>query len=624
MDLKTLRRIKNTKPLVGLQNGFPTQPNSILPTQDELDNLDFKLYKNGLKNANGHVDLSGEGNKSKSSGINFGGIAAKGFDVAQGAMSLLSMGINGSKPAATESDLVNNAKVTQQSIGKYSFDVYGDGGESQAMQQTKDSAFANMLGMTATGAAEGSKIGGLPGSIAGGAVGFTVGLLSGNSAKKAQMEQNRRAGITKENKTLAGKYNAYTLNTRDKLANEYGDLEKQRLISTNAANGKRPVWSPYGLIGATASARVSNGEVVGNLMDGSAIRIPGRKNNKDTKLAALADGDFVISNKYGLSDYAAATGDYLGALNLQEMILGKHRNIKGYSNGKAGFRIPSEIFPSLFNTYVGLDQIVNSKDQLSSPNSYRANRYEGVLSGLDNIDINMLPIYNNNRNAEARSRNAIVRSGGLGAGQIASALSANTYNTQLNDANALMNAQLQHNQYKTNSITTKYNAGAQDAARLTASEQWDYAQNAAAHNAAMQQGQMGLYNIANAWREGYKNMWDREQFEKMYGLYFQDVKNKEMYYNFLRNGGMDKPVNDLRYAKLRIDNDGLYGLRNTPDTLEKRSDLYYKYMVNPFSKDRLNSINIPQMSLQQLIDTQNMLVPGWSSKKSKPVKRNKK
>jgi hypothetical protein len=86
-----------------------------------------------------------------------------------------------------------------------------------------------------------------------------------------------------------------------------------------------------------------------------------------------------------------------------------------------------------------------------------------------------------------------------------------------------------------NSINTKYNAGAQDAARLTAADQWDYAQYAAAHNAAMQQGQMGLYNIANAWREGYKNMWDREQFEKMYGLYFQDMKNKEMYYNFLRN-----------------------------------------------------------------------------------------
>ena len=50
---------------------------------------------------------------------------------------------------------------------------------------------------------------------------------------------------------------------------------------------------------------------------------------------------------------------------------------------------------------------------------------------------------------------------------------------------------------------------------------------------------MGFYNVANAWREGYKNNWDREQFEKMYGLYAADNKNKAMYYNFLVNGGMN-------------------------------------------------------------------------------------
>jgi len=65
------------------------------------------------------------------------------------------------------------------------------------------------------------------------------------------------------------------------------------------------VWSPYGLVDAKATAWVSNGEVIGNLKDGYAVRVPGRKNNKDTKLAALSDGDFVLSNKYGISDYAA-------------------------------------------------------------------------------------------------------------------------------------------------------------------------------------------------------------------------------------------------------------------------------------------------------------------------------
>lgn len=546
MDLRTRKYIKNTQSLPGFKDGFFPQPNSILPTQQELDNLDYKLYKNGLKNSNGHIDLSGEIPSSNKSGINLNGIMSKGADVAQGALGLVSMAINNSRPIAIADDFVKNANVTQSSVGNYSYDTYGEGGESQAMQQASANVVQGAVGGALSGAAAGSALGPF-GAIGGGVIGGALGLFSGNSAKRALREQIRQGYIKKDNKTKDGYYLASTMNAREKQAKEYGDLEQQRLIDS-AASGKRPVWSPYGLISRSATARVSNGELVGNFEDGVATRIPGRKNNNDTKLAALKDRDFVISNKYGLSDYAASSGDYIGALNLQEMLLGKHRNIRGYADGKPGFRIPSELLPSLFNTYVGIDQLLDSKQQLSSPQSYRANRYENVLQGLDDIDVNMLPIYNNNRNVGARSRNAIISSGGLSAGQLTSALAANSYNTQLSDAQALAQAQLQRNQYKLNSIDTKYNAGAQDAARLTAADQWDYTQHAAAHNAAMQQGQMGLYNIANAWREGYKNTWDREQFEKMYGLYFQDMKNKEMYYNFLRNGGMDNAPSTSTFA----------------------------------------------------------------------------
>jgi len=61
--------------------------------------------------------------------------------------------------------------------------------------------------------------------------------------------------------------------------------------------------------------------VIGNFEDGYVSRVPGKKNNKDTKLANLKSDDFVISNKYGLSDYAAETGDYVGALNMQDILM---------------------------------------------------------------------------------------------------------------------------------------------------------------------------------------------------------------------------------------------------------------------------------------------------------------
>ena len=83
-----------------------------------------------------------------------------------------------------------------------------------------------------------------------------------------------------------------------------------------AAKGKAPVYTPEGPSNKKATAKVSNGEVIGNFEDGYVSRIPGEKNNKDTKLANLKNSDFVISNKFGLSDYAAATGDYVGALKM--------------------------------------------------------------------------------------------------------------------------------------------------------------------------------------------------------------------------------------------------------------------------------------------------------------------
>lgn len=278
--------------------------------------------------------------------------------------------------------------------------------------------------MAASGTAAGAAVGGPIGAGVGFLVGGIGGLLSGNKAKKEQERQILLANIKKNDKNVYGHDLAYTNMLRDRFSKEYGDQESQQLYG--AANGKRPVWTPEGLAALKATAHVSNGEVVGNLAEGTATRIPGRKNNKDTKLASLADGDFVISNKYGLSDYAASTGDYIGALNLQEMLLGGMRNKHGYKNGKLpglkdGFSL-SATLPSIFNAAIGLDQISRSNDMLSAPSSYRSNPYEGLLSGLDDIRVNTLPIYNNNKNLEAKTRNAIVRSGGLSAGQIAAAL----------------------------------------------------------------------------------------------------------------------------------------------------------------------------------------------------------
>jgi len=40
--------------------------------------------------------------------------------------------IDGTKPAASASDFLNNAKITQGNLGGYMYDILGDGGESAA------------------------------------------------------------------------------------------------------------------------------------------------------------------------------------------------------------------------------------------------------------------------------------------------------------------------------------------------------------------------------------------------------------------------------------------------------------------------------------------------------------
>ena len=149
--------------------------------------------------------------------------------------------------------------------------------------------------------------------------------------------------------------------------------------TVGAAYGKRPVYSAFGPVSNKATARVSNGELIGNFEycrhnngsifyyilimiayaqnyffvikdsfvngelignfeDGYVSRVPGTPNNKDTKLAALRPSDFVISNKFGLSDYAATTGDIEGALNMQDILMKQYKN--KYKNGKSpGFKL---------------------------------------------------------------------------------------------------------------------------------------------------------------------------------------------------------------------------------------------------------------------------------------------
>ena len=178
-----------------------------------------------------------------------------------------------------------------------------------------------------TGLAAGATIGSLFGSgvpVVGTLIGGGVGALLGGLGAATGIFNNQEDidyAINNANDATARgnrqfRSDAYTQEVRDQFSS------RPRLSGRiGAANGKQPVYGANGKVNKKATARVSNGELIGNFEDGYVSRVPGTPNNKDTKLASLKPSDFVISNKYGLSDYAAATGDYVGALKAQDILM---------------------------------------------------------------------------------------------------------------------------------------------------------------------------------------------------------------------------------------------------------------------------------------------------------------
>ena len=182
----------------------------------------------------------------------------------------------------------------------------------------------NTINAAGTGAAIGSVI--LPGvgTLIGGAAGALYGLGSwlfgfGDTYEDVVNEYKKTQDVAAL-KSLQSEASAKNKDVRQ------GFYERSNDTKAGAAKGKAPVYTPEGPSNKKATAKVSSGEVIGNFEDGYVSRVPGEKNNKDTKYANLKNSDFVISNKFGLSDYAAATGDYVGALKMQDMLMKQYRN----------------------------------------------------------------------------------------------------------------------------------------------------------------------------------------------------------------------------------------------------------------------------------------------------------
>ena len=213
--------------------------------------------------------------------------------------------------------------------------------------------------------------------------------------------------------------------------------------------------------------------------------------------------------------------------------------LPGYKRGKPSGQKPGEEedssfklswIPNAVTSGLGMTTSIAqyldaARSDIHKPDIYAANPYENAaLTNLAKIRIDPYAIATQMRDAERRGRYAINRAGGLSGAQKHYANVASILGTQNNIANMMSGVQEKNNQYKSQYANALYSAGAADAQRRQAAN--EYAENyyAQAHAAKQQGKQMAMYNFLNQLNQYYSNEFKRNQFNQMMGMYKDNQK----------------------------------------------------------------------------------------------------
>ena len=511
-------------------------------------NKSNQILQNSIGSTSGGAKRLGSG-AAGGKGFNWSGVGS----VVTSGVQFAGDAINSFSVNETGEDLQNKYGTSQQNVAGVGYESQNMIDANKELDRVKKENTGNTLKATGSGAALGAAVGSVipglgtaAGAVIGGAIGLFTGLFGGASRKRRYREmlakQNAKINALQD----SSRFSAQTKAIQIQNAKEYGDSESQYLYG--AKEGKlprynngvdtpfiklpvysqtgKPTFSAFGPINIKPNAKVSSGEEIVNVNTGSAYRIPGKKNNKDTEYAYLNPGDMVVTNKDGLSDYYAMTGDYEGTREMLKNRLetAKNGRLPKFDNGWLGNAITSGI-----GALGGLSQWLEAKNSTpKKTNSYRANPYEQeALTTLASLDINPYPITTQLRNAETRSNKAIDMSGGLSTGQRTLSRLAALHNTQQNIANMLASLQNQRNQYKSAYATAALNAGQADRQARMAAYQWDEDMYAKAHAARQQGMQMGMRNMIDSVGSYWQNAFKQNQFDRMMNLYQQDMDLKK-------------------------------------------------------------------------------------------------
>lgn len=213
------------------------------------------------------------------------------------------------------------------------------------------------------------------------------------------------------------------------------------------------------------------------------------------------------------------------------------------NTGTSGSKTPgflSKLWGGIKNAGSGLDfgniaQLVNAysiaaqrdarAEGLRAPKSFIANPYEqDALQQLNKLHSDYYPVWSQQREGEARAWNRIRSSGGLSAGQEMLGAMGLANLTQQNMQQALFEHQGRENALRAQAAKEALQAGNQSAARQQQAYQWDEDILARGHAAQDNKWETSAYDRQNGLTQFFKNLWEKNQFDRTMNLYESNQK----------------------------------------------------------------------------------------------------
>ena len=183
------------------------------------------------------------------------------------------------------------------------------------------------------------------------------------------------------------------------------------------------------------------------------------------------------------------------------------------------------------------------KNKPGSTDIYAANPYE--TQALSTMASNRVTPYPALQAINLENRNGIYninQSGGYSGGQRQNARVAQNIGAQRNVANALLQAQDQNAKYRDQWAQAALSAGAQDAQRRQAANQYNWEAYNKAHGAKTKGIETHLANLGAMWQKYWADRIKNKQYEDILNIYQQDVDNKKDALNTIY--GIDRNANN--------------------------------------------------------------------------------